>query len=257
MQGRSSFRLRELRASVKPFRLHFFSRLRSTNDHAAVLRKRGELFAPAIVLTSHQMAGRGRGANTWFSSRGVLTATFVFPIEHHLAPHQIPLVAGLAVRDAAAEVVMNSQIQLKWPNDILHDNKKLAGILCERVHQADFIGVGLNVNLSPRDTPASLRSSITSLSQIASCGFDMTAVLIALAQHLHHALSRRGQRPFGETLRRYDECHGLLNRRVTITTSGEEAAITGHVQGLDREGRLLLRTRAGSRAIIAGHVQLL
>src|SRR5689334_12502800 len=73
----SSFDLSRLRSSIKPFRLHFFTRLRSTNDHAATLRKHKKLFAPAIVLTSHQLAGRGRGSNSWWSGDGSLTVTFV------------------------------------------------------------------------------------------------------------------------------------------------------------------------------------
>src|SRR5437870_1421856 len=105
--AKSRLDLGRLREQSKPFRVHFFPRLRSTNDHAAVLRKRGELFAPAMVITGRQIAGRGRGSNSWWSGPGCLTATFVMPVEEHLAraggAHQVPLVAGLAVRDAAAE----------------------------------------------------------------------------------------------------------------------------------------------------------
>ena len=85
----SGFDLSRLRTQIKPFRLHWFPRLRSTNDHAAALRKRGELFAPAMVLTGCQLAGRGRGSHTWWSGPGCLTVTFVIPIEEHLAPHQV------------------------------------------------------------------------------------------------------------------------------------------------------------------------
>jgi len=100
-----SFHLDRLRREIKPLRLHWFPRLRSTNDHAAELRRRGELFAPAMVLTGCQLAGRGRGSNTWWSRAGVLTVTFVFPIDAHVAPHQLPLLAGLAIRNAAASLV--------------------------------------------------------------------------------------------------------------------------------------------------------
>src|SRR5947209_3185186 len=62
-----TFSLPRLRESLKPFRLHFYPRLHSTNDHAAKLRKKNQLFAPAIILTAHQIAGRGRGSNTWWS----------------------------------------------------------------------------------------------------------------------------------------------------------------------------------------------
>jgi BirA family biotin operon repressor/biotin-[acetyl-CoA-carboxylase] ligase len=153
----TSFDLARLRAGLKPFKLHWFPCLRSTNDHAAELRRRGTLFAPAVVLTGRQIAGRGRGNNAWWSSGGSITVTFVFPVEEHLSPHQVPLLAGLAVCDAAAELSGNADVSLKWPNDVLHDGKKLAGLLCERVRKADLIGVGVNVNNDPRHAPAALR----------------------------------------------------------------------------------------------------
>src|SRR5947207_10623919 len=65
-----SFDLSRLRREIKPFKLHWFPRLRSTNDHAAALRERGELYAPAVVVSGHQMAGRGRGGNSRWWGRG-------------------------------------------------------------------------------------------------------------------------------------------------------------------------------------------
>src|SRR3954471_4200014 len=151
----SSFQLDQLPRTIKPFRLHFFTRLRSTNDHAAALRKRGKLFAPAIVLTAHQLAGRGRGSNSWWSGPGSLTVPFVLPVHEHRLPHQIPLIAGLTVRNALAAHSGIDDIQLKWPNDLLHNGKKLAGLLCERVDRIDLIGLGLNVNLEMKQVPKS------------------------------------------------------------------------------------------------------
>src|SRR3982751_6780670 len=110
------FDLRRLRASLKPFRLHWFPTLRSTNDHAAELRRRGELYAPAIVVTGRQTAGRGRGAHVWWSGPGCITATFVLPIGEQVQPHQLPLIAGVAVRSAAVELTGHDGIKLKWPN---------------------------------------------------------------------------------------------------------------------------------------------
>src|SRR5689334_5072681 len=172
-EGANAFNLARLRPGIKPFKLHWFSTLRSTNDHAAVLRKRGQLFAPAVVLTGRQIAGRGRGSNAWWSATGGLTVTFVFPVEEHLSPHQVPLLAGLAVRDAAAELTGQQRISLKWPNDVVFNGRKVAGLLCERVMKADLVGVGLNVNVDPRGAPAALRTQITSLREIAGQSIDM------------------------------------------------------------------------------------
>jgi BirA family biotin operon repressor/biotin-[acetyl-CoA-carboxylase] ligase len=250
----SSFHLARLRTGVKPFRLHFFPRLRSTSDHAAALRKRGELFAPAIVLTSHQIAGRGRGTNTWWSGPGCLTVTFVMPVEEHLQMHQIPLIAGLAIRDAAAELVGRDDLELKWPNDLLFNGRKLAGLLCERIHKADLIGLGLNVNLNPRKAPAALRDQITSLAELAGKPLDMNEALAAVSRHLHRALSRRGEKPFAQTLERYESYHALTGKRVTVVGADGEKPVSGEVQGLDSHGRLLLRSKTGLHHIIAGQI---
>jgi hypothetical protein len=83
-----AYDLLRLKPALKPFRLHWYSVIRSTNDHAAELRAAGKLYAPSVVLAGHQKAGRGRGANTWWSRPGCITATFVFPIDEQVPPHQ-------------------------------------------------------------------------------------------------------------------------------------------------------------------------
>ncbi|HEY4260983.1 MAG TPA: biotin--[acetyl-CoA-carboxylase] ligase, partial [Schlesneria sp.] len=196
----NSFQLEVLRRRIKPFRLHYFTRLRSSNDHAAALRKRGKLFAPSIVLTSHQLAGRGRGSNSWWSGAGSLTVTFVLPVQEHRLPHQIPLIAGLAVRNAVAAHSGIEDIQLKWPNDLLHHGKKLAGLLCERLDHVDLIGLGLNVNVAMRDVPRSLHDRVTSLQDTCGVTFDMTALLCDIARSLHRSLSHRDEPPFAQML---------------------------------------------------------
>jgi BirA family biotin operon repressor/biotin-[acetyl-CoA-carboxylase] ligase len=275
MQKANSYSLHRLRAGLKPFRLHFFPALNSTSDHAAVLRRRGELFAPAVVLTSRQRAGRGRGANTWFSADGSLTATFVLPVNQTFAPHHLPLAAGLAVRNAVAEISQNEQIQLKWPNDLVFQAhlpagrdlsglnrkaqiKKLAGLLCERIDNVDLIGIGVNVNRPSRLPPKNLGEQMIYLQDL--CGpragaLDMNDVLIAIAHHLHTLLVRKSETPFPALLREYDRHHALVGHTVTVR-SPQEPEVSGKCQGLDDMGRLLLRDRSRVHRIIAGHVEV-
>ena len=252
----SSFDIARLRELLRPFRLHWFPRLRSTNDHAGELRRRGDLFAPAVVLTGHQTAGRGRGSNVWWSRPGCLTVTFVLPVDERVAPHGLPLVAGLAVRAAAAELTRNDAVQLKWPNDLLFDFRKLAGLLCERVHGADLVGLGLNVNLDPRTAPAALRGRVTSLSAIAGRPLDMTTVLSTVTGHLNGVLLRRAEEPLSAVLREYDAHHALVGRTVTITSADSEAPLSGRCEGLDEIGRLVLRSRGKLHRVISGQVTL-
>lgn len=249
--------LTRLRTLLRPFRLHWFPRLRSTNDHAAELRRRGELFAPAAVLAGRQTAGRGRGAHSWWSVRGCVTVTFVLAVDEQMLPHQLPLVAGLAVRNAAAELTGDDSVQLKWPNDLLYRGRKLAGLLCERVHGADLIGLGLNVNLDPADPPARLREQVTSLSTIARRPLDLTGGLATVAVHLREMLARRAEKPFALLLREYDAHHALLGRNVSVVNGAETPAVSGRCEGLDDMGRLVLRSRARVHHVISGQVRAL
>jgi BirA family biotin operon repressor/biotin-[acetyl-CoA-carboxylase] ligase len=254
----NSFDLSRLRKALRPFRLHWFPRLRSTNDHAAELRRRGELYAPAIVLTGHQTSGRGRGSHAWWSGPGCVTATFVFAIDKHVSPHQLPLVAGLAVRNAAAELTGNDGIQLKWPNDVLYDGGKLAGLLCERVHKVDLVGLGLNVNLDrlSAPVPSRLRDQITSLSEITGKSVDLTESLAVVARHLHQIVTRSSEQPFLNLLRDYDAHHTLVGKTVSVVDGADTACVSGRCEGLDEMGRLLLRSRSRLHRVISGHVIL-
>lgn len=251
------FRLDELRKSLRPFRLHWFPTLRSTNDHAAIMRRKGRLFAPAVVLAGRQTAGRGRGSHAWWSGPGCLTVTFVLPVDSQLSPHQIPLLAGLAVQNATAELSGSSLISLKWPNDLLYKSRKLAGLLCERSDKADLVGLGLNVNLDTAKAPRLLRGQVASLSEIVAAPLEMTEVLSRVASHLHRLWSRGAGHPFGAMLKEYDSHHALIGRRVSVVDNGQ-APISGTCEGLDEMGRLLLRSRSKKLVrVVCGHVQMM
>ena len=253
MPPTSPFQLRKLTSAVRPFKLHYFDSLPSTNDRAAEMRRSGELFAPAIVLTANQTAGRGRGTNRWFSSSACITVTCVMPVEETLEPHQLPLVAGLAVRNAASELTGREDITMKWPNDVLYHGSKLAGLLCERVSGVDLVGIGLNVNLQPGELPDALQYSATSIAKIAGRSFDLTDVLISVSRHLNVMLLTRQSHTFATFLEQYRQHDSLLGQTLTIT-NGDDAPITGTCEGIDADGRLLVRTSKRLHRIIAGSV---
>jgi BirA family transcriptional regulator, biotin operon repressor / biotin---[acetyl-CoA-carboxylase] ligase len=248
--------VQRLRGEVKPFHLHYFARLRSTNDHAAAMRKLRRLFAPAIVLTANQTAGRGRGTNSWWSNPGVMTVTFVMAADENLAPGELPLIAGLAVRDAAAELTGNPNIALKWPNDCLYKNKKLAGLLCERFDKLDLIGVGLNVNALADEAPLGLAATLTSLRMIAGRQMDANEVLAIVASHVRQGMERRHRQPFGQFLREYQKHHALPGKRVEVSGFGNEM-VRGKVEGIDSQARLMLRERSTLHRVVAGNVRVL
>ncbi len=242
-----------LSAALEPFRLHWFPTLASTNDHAAAMRKAGRLYAPAIILTARQQRGRGRGVNQWWSSPDVLTCTFVFAIEEHLQPHQLPLIAGLAVRQAMENLTGGAQIQLKWPNDLLYQDRKLCGLLCERIDKCDLVGLGLNVNPMPADFPASLRHKVASLREITGHVLDMNQVLIETARQMRQTLQRRHSQTFATFIKEYDHHHALLGRTLAVDV-GDSAPLIGCCEGIDSQGRLRLRSGSTLHSLYSGQV---
>ena len=252
----STIEVERLRTEIKPFTLHYFTRLNSTNDRAIEMRRDNKLYAPAIVLTPAQMAGRGRGTNKWWSRRGVLTITFAMPIDEQVPPNFVPLMAGLAVRDSVASMLPGHDIQLKWPNDIYIDGKKLAGLLCERTDKVDLIGLGLNVNFRNNQVPDELQHNIVSMSATANSDFNMTDVIVVITRCLQLMFRHQNEMTFAQLLRRYDEHHALIGRKIIVGEIGSESPIMGKCEGLDSSGRLLVRDRKVLHRIIAGHVRL-
>ncbi|MGA2501965.1 MAG: hypothetical protein ABSH20_29845, partial [Tepidisphaeraceae bacterium] len=166
------------------------------------------------------------------------------------------LVAGLAVRNAAAELASTPDIQLKWPNDIVYQGKKLGGLLCERVENIDFIGLGLNLNLNPADAPVPLRGSITSINKICGQTLNPTDALILICKHMLQTLARRTEQPFAAILADYTQYHALHGHRLTITNE-DEPPIKGVCEGLDDMGRLLVRKGRTLHRIVTGHVEVM
>jgi BirA family biotin operon repressor/biotin-[acetyl-CoA-carboxylase] ligase len=232
-----------------------FARLGSTNTRAAELARAGALALPAAVLASRQTAGRGRGSNRWHSDAGTLTVSFVRAASPEVPPYVLPLRVGLAVRRAAAAFADESRLRVKWPNDVLADGRKLAGVLCLRVAtpsgEADIIGVGLNVStdFSAEGVPAEVRRRAVALRDITTP--PTRAVAFAeLARCLEEELS--GGR--GDAWRAdFDSVHALSGRTVAVDTGGE--VVRGTCSGIDDDGRLLLHgTEGGLRTVASGHV---
>ena len=236
----------ELRDALRPFRPHVYATLGSTNDEAARLRRAGDLFAPAAVLTFSQTAGRGRGANAWHAPAGAVTVTFALPAGGAMPVHQVPLVAGVAVRRAVLNLGLSSD--LKWPNDLQHDGLKLAGLLCERLAGVDLIGIGLNLNVDPADLPPEVRRRATSLYAATGRRTDVAAALAALATHLAALLLRPDEVTFASVREEYSRHHALTGRRVRV---GE---VDGTCEGIDPDGRLLVRDGGSLHRLTVGTV---
>jgi BirA family transcriptional regulator, biotin operon repressor / biotin---[acetyl-CoA-carboxylase] ligase len=208
----------------------------STNERARQLAAGG---APhgTLVTASEQSAGRGRQGRTWSAPAGRALLCSLLLRE---PPRLLPMAAGVAV----AEVVGDSAM-IKWPNDILLDWRKVAGILVEGRPQERWavLGVGLNVALRPDDFPPELRA------QAATLGLEKDAIEPTL-QRLLGALERWLTAPELDILEAVRARDALLDRPVRWARGSGRAA------GIDGDGRLVVATDDGRVALDAGEVHL-
>jgi BirA family biotin operon repressor/biotin-[acetyl-CoA-carboxylase] ligase len=208
----------------------------STNSRARELAAAG---APhgTLVTAAEQSAGRGRQGRTWSAPAG---RALLCSIIIRDPPRLLPLVAGVAVAD-----VVGAQARLKWPNDILIDGRKVAGILVEGRPQERWavVGVGLNVALRESDFPAELRE------RAASLGLGPEAIEPALRGLLAALTLWLAATPEAvlEAVRSRDALRGREIRW---------AGGRGRADGIDADGRLLVITEDGPRALDAGEVHL-
>jgi BirA family biotin operon repressor/biotin-[acetyl-CoA-carboxylase] ligase len=215
----------------------------STNTRARELAAAG---APhgTVVTATEQSAGRGRQGHTWTAPPGkaLLYSAIVRPLEEHHV--MLPLAVPLAVCEAAEEVQPNIECQVKWPNDIHVEGRKLAGVLIEARPQDGWavIGVGLNLSIERDEFPEDLQETATSLQDIR-----VDFARDSLNDRLSEWIAADAETVLGEWRTR----DALLGREVAWDGG------SGVADGVDDRGYLVVVTPGGDRvAVGAGEVHL-
>jgi BirA family transcriptional regulator, biotin operon repressor / biotin---[acetyl-CoA-carboxylase] ligase len=224
----------------------------STMKDAAALAARGEPHG-TVVVAETQTEGIGRHGHSWHSeSTGGLYLSIVLRLP--LTPEALPVLAmalGLAAQRAVDDVA-GVACDLRWPNDVLLNEKKLAGILVQAADNAVIAGIGLNVNQSA--FPEELSSIATSLLLETGKEHSKEELLERIVmESLRYAglLADRGKGPI---LREF-EAHSSYVRGKPVDVESSDRIVTGVTAGLDENGFLLVRTLEGIETIVAGGVR--
>jgi BirA family biotin operon repressor/biotin-[acetyl-CoA-carboxylase] ligase len=241
-------------------RLAYFDRLGSTNAEAMAQARGGEI-GPIWFVTTEQTAGRGRRQRPWIAPRGNLASSLLEVLD--VAPGvaaTLGFAAGLALEAALRTLTAQTAAQrgvplaidyrLKWPNDVLANGQKLAGILLEAESTADgrlavVVGIGTNVVAAPTDTPYPATS-------LRALGLDVTAEDVFAALSDAWTDYRRiwdDGRGFAEIRRLWLQRAAGLGAAVSIRSGA--TAIEGLFDSIDDTGCLMIRTPQGRLIPIA------
>lgn len=236
-----------------PFRLMALDEVGSTNDEARRLALSGAAADLLVVTARCQTAGRGRRGRAWISPPGNLHCSLLIAIDGRLPQAaQLGFAASIALVDAFSALVPGAAFKAKWPNDVVADGRKCAGMLLEAVGREWLVlGIGVDVTAAPPPDAGMLYPACA----LADLGFGGTAeeVLAAFCDAFAPRLEAWRRHGFAALRGPWlDRARGL-GELVVVRLEGE--TLSGRFAGLDEEGALLLDQAAqGIRRVLAGDV---
>ena len=233
--------------------LEYYSRLASTNDEA------WELIAEnvpngSLIITDNQFKGRGRFGNKWISapSMGLTFSLILYDLKNL---HKLPLIIGVSVCEALKE--FNFKLQLKWPNDIILNDKKIGGILCElkKINNVKTIvvGIGMNINEKADDFPDNLRKSAISLSMVSNKTFQRERVLAKILNRFEKNLDLFKQKNL-ELFKKWESFCNHIDKEVTFHKNNIN--VVGRFLKISDEGSAIIEVDNKEKAFSSGIVEI-
>ena len=248
--------------------LRFVSETGSTNSDLVSGASKNQDFT--VLVAGFQSAGRGRAGREWLAPKGssLFVSVLLKPLNVSTTSYSwLPLLAGLAMTKTVAEFIPNSPMQkskisLKWPNDVLVGERKIAGVLSELLPKADGVVIGAGLNLLQTQSELPIQSA-TSLALEGGQNIELDEVLASYLKNLH-TLYKRWESSAGDA----DDC-GLRNQVIAVCSTLKrsenrmvraimpgEIELTGSAVDIDKTGRLILQPSGESQvvAVAAGDI---
>ena len=243
--------------------VEWHERVTSTNERAAAAAREGRPEVH-VVVADEQTGGRGRLGRAWQAPPGTsLLCSWMLRPPSGTPLALVPLMAGLAVAQTAAPHCPAAVVGLKWPNDLLIDGRKAAGILVE-APAPDLVIVGTGINIDWRGfdwptgdhgLPSEQAARPTSLSEAAGMPVDRWRVFAGLAG----VMTRRYAQLIGDPaglLTDYRRWCSTIGRDVRVRVVGDDRPVDGRAHAVDDDGALVLLTASGARRTLhAGDVE--
>lgn len=212
-----------------------------------------------VVIAEEQTAGKGRLGRTWLATPGE-NLTFSIILRPSLPSEEmnlLPLLVAVGVA-RAVESVISMNVQCKWPNDLLLDGKKFAGVLMEGVlsnNAVDYVVVGIGINVNQTLFPPELAERATSLRLATGASINRDTLFRAILHSLETEYDSLSASGFHEVLPRWLSYAPIVGRQVTISQDG--SILAGTVRGISKHGGLIVETNGEERVVFAGDVTIL
>ncbi len=234
-----------------------YESISSTNDRAIAAASEASVRLPLLIVADAQTAGRGRGSNRWWTGAGSLAFSLLIgpetgrTVETRLSV-LVSLAVGVALVDALAPLVPGHEIGICWPNDVMLDGRKLAGILIEVLPDGkQVIGVGVNTNNTAADAPADVRGRVATLRDATGRMHDATELLISILNRLEEQLGELARLPERVAARTNELC---LQQGTILQVRQGEQVIRGTCRGIALDGALVLEYNGRRQAIYSGTI---
>ena len=251
----------ELNTEIIGKQMEYFPSVDSTNRVAKALAYHGAADG-TIVVAEEQTGGKGRLERNFYSPRGK-GIWFSIILRPNFLPHDAPkctLMAAVAVAQAMNR--FNLKPEIKWPNDIMFDGRKLVGILTEITAEIGkityiVVGLGINVNISRADFPEEIRNVATSLSEMNGGEISRVKFFRAVLEEFDKLYCKVNAAGFAEVFTLWKKYNITLGKNVRVISAGDGGeSFIGKAIDLDSEGALQVETASGLRTVYAGDVSI-
>ena len=228
--------------------IRYFTEVDSTNTIAKTLAEQG-VEEGTVVIAETQTSGRGRLGRRWESPKGGIWLSIILKPELKVKELvKLNLLASVAVaKTIREEFRLNAEV--KWPNDVLINWRKVCGILAEAVTKRDrakhiIVGIGINANFDPTALPENLRTTATSLKEILRREIDREIFICNLLKEFEFYYENFKKGKISLILSEWKKLSCILNRKVQVSCCGEK--IEGIAYDIDENGWLIIKLRNGT-----------
>lgn len=236
--------------------IYIYESIGSTNEQAKQLLRTHS--APMAIFAEHQTQGKGRRGREWVSPFAQnLYLSFVWPITEGLNQIDgLSLLVGVAVAKAIKRL-SGINAQLKWPNDVLIDGRKVAGILLELIGdpvELCHVVIGIGVNLNMLDSFHSIDQEWTSISKETGCAVNRDLFAKTVLEELNYYLEKQKKNGFSSIRNEWNELHAWQGASVSLHTGTQ--TIYGQVVGIADKGEICLLVEGEVRKYLGGELSL-